>query len=288
MTGASQVRFAGALLTLCYSVRCHAAVLGEEPCCAADTNVLLQQRHESPSVRLAELIQLSDDPSMAEYEIDEPRGQVVDVNFGTNFSPMKPTGDNFLVLVDPLPDVCDKLSSHMHDNKHVAVLCCAVSNYTGTAQFLKYNSAGISSSLTPTTNGTSHERFAVDQKFTVKVMKAADILAAYLAKGNRVYKLKTDMQGSDMTALKNLRPILSMPDQVTHIKSECFIPDAQGRQIYQIDNNCATMKAYLEGLGYTVKMLENRKIHPDSGDVYAFKAPATNYLDLQDWDGPEI
>eukprot|EP00439_Symbiodinium_sp_Y106_P008589 s5734_g1.t1 len=95
---------------------------------------------------------------------------------------MKSAGNNFLVLVDPLPDVCDKLKSHVHDNTH--------------------------------------------EKITVKVMKAADILDAYLAKGNRVYKLKTDMQGSDMTALENLRPILSKPDQVTHLKSECFIPNA--------------------------------------------------------------
>ena len=123
-------------------------------------------------------------------------------------------GDNFLVLVDPLPEVCHKLKSHLHDNKHVAVLCCAVSSYTGTAQFLRYNVGGISSSLTPTTKGTSHDKLAVVEKITVKVMKAADILDAYFAKGNRVYKLKTDMQGSDMTALQNLRPIFSKPIQI--------------------------------------------------------------------------
>jgi len=282
------MRFTARLLALCSSIRCYAAVLGEEPCCAADTNVLLQQRHESPisrGMQLAELIKLSDVPSTAESEIDAPSGQVVDINIGTNLSPMKSAGNNFLVLVDPLPDVCDKLKSHVHDNTHVAVLFCAVSNYTGTAQFLRYNVGGVSSSLTPTTKGTSHEKLAVEEKITVKVMKAADILDAYLAKGNRVYKLKTDMQGSDMTALENLRPILSKPDQVTHLKSECFIPNAQGKQNYQIDNNCVTMKAYVESLGYTAKMIPGSAAQ---GDVYAFKAPATNYLDLQEWEGPEI
>ena len=235
-------------------------------------------------MQLVKLIKLSDDPSAAKSEIDVPSGQVVDINIGTNLSPMKSAGDNFLVLVDPLPEVCDKLKSHLHDNKNVAVLCCAVSNYTGTAHFRRYNVGGLSSSLTPTTKGTRHERFAVTANITVKVMKAADIVGAYLAKGNRVYKLKTDMQGSDMTALENLRPILSKPDQVTHLKSECFIPNAQGKQDYQIDNNCVSMKAYVESLGYTAKLVHGQT----QGDVYAFKAPATDYLDLQEWEGPEI
>mmetsp|Transcript_44989 Transcript_44989/g.93060 ORF Transcript_44989/g.93060 Transcript_44989/m.93060 type:complete len:126 (+) Transcript_44989:80-457(+) len=125
MTASWRMRFTARLLALCSSIRCYAAVLGEEPCRAADTNVLLQQRHESPisrGMQLAELIKLSDVPSTAESEIDAPSGQVVDINIGTNLSPMKSAGNNFLVLVDPLPDVCDKLKSHVHDNTHVAVL----------------------------------------------------------------------------------------------------------------------------------------------------------------------
>ena len=73
MTASWQMRFTARLLALCSSIRCSAAVLGEEPCCAADTNVLLQQRHESPisrGMQLAELIKLSDVPSTAESEID--------------------------------------------------------------------------------------------------------------------------------------------------------------------------------------------------------------------------
>ncbi|CAE7293881.1 splA [Symbiodinium sp. KB8] len=153
--------------------------------------------------RISCKIKLSDNPSVAKSEIDVPSGQVMDINIGTNLSTMKSAGDNFLVLVDPLPEVCHKLKSHLHDDKHVAVLCCAVSSYTGTAQFLRYNVGGISSSLTPTTKGTSHDKLAFDEKITVKVMKIADIMDAYSAKRNRVYKLKTDMQGSDMTALEN-------------------------------------------------------------------------------------
>ncbi|CAE7375450.1 unnamed protein product [Symbiodinium necroappetens] len=136
MTGLSQVCFAAALLVLCSSIRCSAATPSEEPGCAADTDVLLQQRHESPisrGMQLAELIKLSDDPSAAKSEIDVPSRQVVDINIGTNLSPMKSAGDNFLLQVDPLPDVCDKLKSHLHDNKHVAVLCCAASGATPTS-----------------------------------------------------------------------------------------------------------------------------------------------------------
>mmetsp|Transcript_44990 Transcript_44990/g.93065 ORF Transcript_44990/g.93065 Transcript_44990/m.93065 type:complete len:95 (+) Transcript_44990:80-364(+) len=94
MTASWRMRFTARLLALCSSIR----------------------------MQLAELIKLSDVPSTAESEIDAPSGQVVDINIGTNLSPMKSAGNNFLVLVDPLPDVCDKLKSHVHDNTHVAVL----------------------------------------------------------------------------------------------------------------------------------------------------------------------
>ena len=42
---------------------------------------------------------------------------------------------------------------------------------------------------------------------------------------------------------------------MTHLKSECFIPNAQGKQNYHIDNNCVTMNAYIESLSYTAEML---------------------------------
>ncbi|CAE6915273.1 unnamed protein product [Symbiodinium sp. KB8] len=117
------VCFAAALLVLCSSIRCSAATPSEEPGCAADTDVLLQQRHESPisrGMQLAELIKLSDDPSAAKSEIDVPSGQVVDINIGTNLSPMKSVGDNFLLQVDPLPDVCDKLN--VWGDPHIYIL----------------------------------------------------------------------------------------------------------------------------------------------------------------------
>ena len=115
------------------------------------------------------------------------------------------------------------------------------------------------------------------------VLEAATVLRGYLAKRNKVYKLKTDMQGYDLTTLLNLKPILSMPEQVVHLKSECMVPNAEGIQLYHVDNNCATMLDYLHSLGYTAQ-LQLAKHDKEFGDVYAFKGPAVTFLSEQEWE----
>ena len=188
--------------------------------------------------------------SVPSFVYDAPRNRTVDVNIGTNYSPMPLTAGHFLLLVDPLPAVCEFLSTKYRANSDVAVLCCAVSNHTGSATFLHYGGGkGASSSLASTATGTSHGRIRIREKNTVIVLEAAQVIGGLLTNHNSIFKLKTDMQGYDLTALRNLREILSMPNQMVHLKSECFIPNAQGKQIYQIDNACEEMRIYLETLG---------------------------------------
>ena len=74
--------------------------------------------------------------------LDDPHDRRIDINIGANYSPMRAEGNNFLVLVDPLSDVCDFLRASTRSNPNAAVLCCAVSNYTGHATFLRYNKKG--------------------------------------------------------------------------------------------------------------------------------------------------
>ena len=215
------------------------------------------------------------------FAIDRPENRTVDINIGSNFSPLPLSGNHFLVVVDPLPDVCAFLSEKFHSNRNVAVLCCAVSNYTGYATFRRYNKKkGVSSSLAPTTGGTSHGKFRVLGNTTVIVLEAAVLLGTLVAKQNRVNKLKLDMQGFDLTALRNLNRILRMPDQILHLKAECFYPNDHGKQIYQVDNSCKTMETYLQSLGYIAVA---QPVGREWGDVVAYKYPATSFLEEAEW-----
>ena len=78
----------------------------------------------------------------------------VDINIGTNLSPMEKTVGRDLILIDPLFEVCDKISRI----NGIYFLCIAVSNYSGFASFKEYNTDGLSSSLATVKKGTSHER----------------------------------------------------------------------------------------------------------------------------------
>ena len=99
------------------------------------------------------------------FDMDQPNGRIVDINIGCNFNPMPAKEGNFLLLVDPLPDVCSSLSQKFKTNTDVAVLCCAISNYTGSATFLRYNTNGQSSSLSSTIKGKTF-KFPLDSKDT--------------------------------------------------------------------------------------------------------------------------
>ena len=182
-----------------------------------------------------------------------------------------------MLLVDPLADVCSSLSKKFKTNTDVAVLCCAISNYTGSATFLRYNTNGLSSSLSST--GKTFD-FPLDGKDTVIVLEGAEVLGDLIRKQNRIERLKTDMPGYDLTTLKNLRTLLQIEGQIIHIKSECFFDTDEGRQQYQgVDNSCDEMLDYLRSLGYTAKVAQesHRKIHKFKhkvwGDVYGFPGP---------------
>ena len=211
------------------------------------------------------------------FDMDQPKGRIVDINIGCNFSPMPAKEGNFLLLVDPLPDVCSSLSQQFKTNTDVALLCCAISNYTGSATFLRYNTDGQSSSLSPTKAGSKH-RFPLDSKDTVIVLEGAAVLGDLIRKQNQIERLKTDMQGFDLTTLKNLRPLLQIKGQIIHIKSECFFQE----QYQGVNNSCDEMLDYLRSLGYTAKVVSLKK-HKRWGDVYAYKTPALDFLDLQMW-----
>ena len=210
------------------------------------------------------------------FDMDQPKGRIVDINIGCNFSPMPAKEGNFLLLVDPLPDVCSSLSQQFKTNTDVALLCCAISNYTGSATFLRYNTKGQSSSLSPTIAGTKHH-FPIDSKDSVIVLEGAEVLGDLIRKQNQIERLKTDMQGFDLTALKNLRPLLQIQGQVIHIMSECmFEPYYEG-----VNNSCHEMVDYLRSLGYTAKV-RSRK-HATAGNVLAYKTPAVGFLGRHMW-----
>ena len=206
------------------------------------------------------------------FDMDQHKGRIVDINIGCNFTPMPAKEGNFLLLVDPLPDVCSSLSQQFKTKTDVAVLCCAISNYTGSATFLRYNEKGKSSSLAPIA-GTKWD-FPVDSKDTVIVLEGAEVLGDLIRKQNQIERLKTDMQGFDLTTLKNLRLVLQIQGQVIHIKSECF-SDAE----YEgVNNSCHEMLDYLQSLGYAAK------VDSDGANVYAYKTPALDFLDKKSWD----
>ena len=174
--------------------------------------------------------------------------------------------------------MCSSLSKQFKTNTDVAVLCCAISNYTGSATFLRYNTEGKSSSLSPTVAGITNHDFPVDSKDTVIVLEGAEVLGD-LIKENQIERLKTDMQGYDLTTLKNSRPLIQIQGQVIHIMSECFF-----KPLYQgVPNSCDEMLDYLQSLGYTAKVDVVPAKHTSAANVLAYKTPASDFLDLQMW-----
>jgi hypothetical protein len=159
---------------------------------------------------------------------------------------MKEIRGRKLVLVDPLFEVCDKVSRR----KGVYFLCIAVSNFTGLSSFREFNNRGLSSSLANVAKGTSHERFKVIRMRQVFVLEGL-VLFGELLRTNRIKRVKLDMQGFELSLLRNIRPLLkSHPFE--HIKAECFCPK-NGKQIYAVDNSCAKIDALLSGEGYVTE-----------------------------------
>ena len=177
-----------------------------------------------------------------------PPNSEVDVNIGTNYSPFGPMDGRHRILVDPLFGVCD---SNAKLTSGVTAFCFAVSNFTGFATFNEYNrNQGVSSSLAEVSPGTSHANFPILSKRTVLVLEAAVLFKAILLKNTKVYRLKLDLQGFELTVLRNIQSLLRDSNFVVHIKAECFCPKGDGVQIYQVDNACDTIAEVLQDAGY--------------------------------------
>ncbi|KAL3774294.1 hypothetical protein ACHAW5_006969 [Stephanodiscus triporus] len=195
-----------------------------------------------------------------------PRNTSVDVNIGTNYSPFGPQDDRYRILVDPLFGVCD---SNAKLTDKVTSFCFAVSNYTGFATFNEYNERkGVSSSLSEVAVGTSHEKFTILSKRTVLVLEAVVLFTAIHRANTQIHRLKLDMQGHELTTLKNIKSLLRESNLVVHVKSECFCPNENGLQIYQIDNSCENISVVLQDAGYATKWKCSAK---EWSDVIAYK-----------------
>jgi len=70
---------------------------------------------------------------------------------------------------------------------------------------------------------------------------------------------------------------------VTHVKAECFIPNSEGKQIYQVDNSCEKIAQVLREAGYGTKVQATNR---EWGGVLAYKKIlATDLLTEADFAG---
>jgi FkbM family methyltransferase len=205
-----------------------------------------------------------------------PSNSTLDVNIGTNNSPIGQKEGRHRILVDPLFYICE---GNAKLTNNVTAFCFAVSNYTGFATFYEYNKAftGQSSSLSEVAKGTSHEKFPVLSKRTVLVIEAMVLFSAIHKKQSTIHILKLDMQGHELLALRNVQDLLRDTNLVTHIMAECFCPNKNGKQIYDVDNSCEKIADVLHDAGYDTKWssCDNR----EWGDIIAYKKDvATDFL----------
>ena len=154
-----------------------------------------------------------------------PSKTVLDMNIGTNYDPFGPQDDRYRILVDPLFGVCD---SNAKLTSNVTSFCFAVSDYTGFATFNEYNGNGVSSSLAHVQSGTSHGVFDILSKRTVLVLEANILFTAIHRKSTQIHRLKLDLQGYELTVLRNIQTILRDTKLVVHVMAECFNPNEAG------------------------------------------------------------
>ncbi len=195
-----------------------------------------------------------------------PPNEVIDMNIGTNYSPFDIQDDRYRILVDPLFGVCD---SNAKLTSSVTSFCFAVSNFTGFATFNEYNmQGGASSSLARVQPRTSHGNFPILSKRTVLVLEADILFTAIRRKNTQIHRLKLDMQGYELTVLRNIQNLLQDTELVVHIMAECFIPDNAGLQIYQVENSCDEISSVLQTAGYETRIVRQSR---EFADVFAYK-----------------
>jgi FkbM family methyltransferase len=201
-----------------------------------------------------------------------PSNSILDVNIGTNNNPIGPKEGRHRILVDPLFYICEG-NAKLTDN--VTAFCFAVSNYTGFATFYEYNKAdsGASSSLSEVAQGTSHQYFPIVSKRTVLVMEAMLLFSAIHEKQSTIHILKLDMQGHELVTLRNIQDLLRDTNLVNHIMAECFCPNENGKQIYEVDNSCEKISDVLLLAGYETKW---NCAQVEWGDIIAYKKDAVS------------
>jgi len=203
-----------------------------------------------------------------------PSKTVLDMNIGTNYDPFGPQDDRYRILVDPLFGVCD---SNAKLTSNVTSFCFAVSNYTGFATFNEYNRKGVSSSLAHVQSGTSHGGFDIVSKRTVLVLEATILFTAIHRKGTQIHRLKLDLQGYELSVLRNIQTMLRDTELIVHIMAECFNPNEAGLQIYEVDNSCEKISRLLEDVGYVTKTATGA----EWGDVIAYKVGVAKDFESQ-------
>ncbi|KAL9178453.1 hypothetical protein ACHAXT_003783 [Thalassiosira profunda] len=179
-----------------------------------------------------------------------PENAVVDMNIGTNYDPLVAMEGRHRILVDPLFYICD---SNAKWTKDVTAFCFAVSNQTSHfTSFLEYNRGGVSSSLSKVSAGTSHAGFQVKSKRTVLVLEANVLFSAIDNRNTTIHRLKMDMQGWELSSLRNFHGLLKKSNFVAHIMMECFC-EKNGKQIYEVDNSCEKIDRLLKEAEYETK-----------------------------------
>ena len=210
-----------------------------------------------------------------------PSHSIVDVNIGTNDTPMRSRGHH-RILIEPLFHVCES-NVNLTAGENVTFFCFAVSNYTGFATFREYNAehGGVSSSLAEVDPGTSHGIFSAVSKRTVFVLEALTLFSAIHEKGSRINRLKLDLQGHELRVIQNIQSLLRDTNLVTHIMAECFFSNDEGKQIYHVENSCLEASKALLAAGYETRVV---KTNTEWGDLFAFKRGlASDFLVEEDF-----
>ena len=210
-----------------------------------------------------------------------PENAVVDMNIGTNYDPLITMEGRHRILVDPLFYVCD---SNAKSTTDVTAFCFAVSDQTTHfSNFLEYNDNGLSSSLSKVSAGTSHAEFQVKSKRTVLVLEANVLFSAIDNRNTTIHRLKMDMQGWELSSLRNIIELLKKPRFVAHIMAECFC-EKDGKQIYEVDNSCEKIDQLLKEADYETKV---RIVgNGEWGDVIGYKkGMGLDFLEGAAWEG---
>ena len=134
----------------------------------------------------------------------------------------------------------------------------------------------------------SHEKLPLLNKRTVLVLEGLILFKAIQKVGSTIYRLKLDMQGHELSLLRNIQTLLKKETNlVTHIMAECFLPKQDGseKQIYQVDNSCQHIAEVLQAAGYETQFRQAGR-NREWTDIYAYnKNVADGFLSPQAWNG---